>query len=269
MLSGHFGSRTHNKMTIMKEEFITFIHRLAQESAQVIKPYFAAFNLEVELKADETPVTQADRRAEEVMRGLIHKEFPNHGIIGEEFGSENDTAEFVWVLDPIDGTISFTSGCPLFGTLICLLHGGQPMLGAINQPILDLLCIGDNDQTTVNGRPVLMREMDRLSEASLLTTDILNVSKYQQKEGFDRLVQETQLFRTWGDCYGYLLVASGWADIMLDPIVNPWDILPIIPIIRGANGVITSWEGTDAVRGTSCVAANKELHPSVLKILNG
>jgi myo-inositol-1(or 4)-monophosphatase len=253
----------------MKEEFITFIHRLAQESAQVIKPYFAAFNLEVELKADETPVTQADRRAEEVMRGLIHKEFPNHGIIGEEFGSENDTAEFVWVLDPIDGTISFTSGCPLFGTLICLLHGGQPMLGAINQPILDLLCIGDNDQTTVNGRPVLMREMDRLSEASLLTTDILNVSKYQQKEGFDRLVQETQLFRTWGDCYGYLLVASGWADIMLDPIVNPWDILPIIPIIRGANGVITSWEGTDAVRGTSCVAANKELHPSVLKILNG
>ena len=167
----------------MPEEFINFVHKLASESAQVIKPYFGAFDLEVELKSDETPVTAADRGAEEVMRHLIRKEFPDHGIIGEEFGDENEAAEFVWVLDPIDGTKSFASGCPLFGTLICLLHEGQPILGAINQPILERLCIGDNEQTTVNGHPVHVRETDNLSEAILLTTDILSVGKYQNQSG--------------------------------------------------------------------------------------
>ena len=154
----------------MREEIINFVRKLAAESAEVIKPYFASFNLKVELKADETPVTAADRGAEEVMRHLIRKEFPNHGVIGEEFGDENETAEFVWVLDPIDGTKSFASGCPLFGTLICLLHEGQPVLGAINQPILERLCMGDNNQTTVNGHPVHVPKTDTLSEAILLTT---------------------------------------------------------------------------------------------------
>jgi myo-inositol-1(or 4)-monophosphatase len=250
------------------EEFINFVHKLASESAQVIKPYFGAFDLEVELKSDETPVTAADRGAEEVMRHLIRKEFPGHGIIGEEFGNENEAAEFVWVLDPIDGTKSFTSSCPLFGTLICLLHEGQPILGAINQPILECLCIGDNEQTTVNGHPVHVRETDNLSEAILLTTDIVSIGKYQNRAGFDNLLQEAKLFRTWGDCYGYLLLASGGADIMLDPIVNPWDVLPVIPVVRGAGGVITAWDGSDVVQGDSCVAATQNLHPHVLEILN-
>jgi histidinol phosphatase-like enzyme (inositol monophosphatase family) len=252
---------------VVNEEFIRFIHRLSDESAHVIKPHFAALNFEVEMKDDETPVTLADRQAEEVMRDLIRREFPNHGIIGEEYGSENEAAEFVWMLDPIDGTISFASGCPLFGTLICLLHEERPILGAINQPILDLLCLGDNNQTTVNGNRVQMRTVDKLSEATLLTTDVLSVPKYQEKAGFENLVQKIKYFRTWGDCYGYLLLAFGGADIMLDPIVNPWDILPVIPIIQGADGVITSWDGGDAARGTSCVAANKRLHPLVMEIL--
>ena len=252
----------------MPEEFINFVHKLASESAQIIKPYFGTFDLEVELKSDETPVTAADRGAEEVMRHLIRKEFPDHGIIGEEFGDENEAAEFVWVLDPIDGTKSFASGCPLFGTLICLLYEGQPILGAINQPILERLCIGDNNQTTVNGHPVHVRETDRLSEAILLTTDILSVGEYQNKAGFENLLHGTKLFRTWGDCYGYLLLASGGADIMLDPIVNPWDVLPVIPVVRGAGGIITAWDGSDVVRGDSCVAASQNLHPRVLEILN-
>ena len=252
----------------MREEFINFVRKLAAESAEVIKPYFAAFDLKVELKEDETPVTAADRGAEEVMRHLIRKEFPDHGIIGEEFGSENEAAEFVWVLDPIDGTKSFTSGCPLFGTLICLLHEGQPVLGVINQPILEQLCIGDNNQTTVNGHPVHVPETDTLSEAILLTTDILSIGKYQNQAGFDNLLHKTKMFRTWGDCYGYLLLASGGADIMLDPIVNPWDVLPVIPVVRGAGGVVTAWDGSDVVQGDSCVAATPNLHPHVLEILN-
>ncbi len=251
-----------------KEQLRNFIHRLAEESGQIIKRYFFASNLEVETKGDETFVTKADRQAEKAMRQLIQEEYPGHGIIGEEFGNENQHAEFVWVLDPIDGTISFISGCPLFGTLIGLLHKGQPILGAINQPILNLLCLGDNEKTTLNGKPIRMREVNRLSDATVLTTDVLAVPRYQRSAGFERLVQESRVFRTWGDCYGYLLLASGRADVMLDPIMNPWDILPLIPIIQGANGMITSWDGNPASSAKSCVAANKNLHPLVLEMLN-
>ena len=252
----------------MKEEFTRFISKLAEESAQVIRPYFNALELEVELKADETPVTQADRRAEAVMRERIRTVYPTHGVIGEEYGKENEDAEFVWVLDPIDGTISFASGCPLFGTLIGLLHHGKPFLGAIHLPILERLCLGDNHQTTLNGQRVQMREVGQLSAATFLATDIQYVEKYQNRERFEKLLRRIKVFRTWGDCFGYSLLAIGRADIMVDPIMNPWDVLPLIPVIQGANGVITTWQGGDAASGNSCVAANKALHQQVLDILN-
>ena len=250
------------------KEFTEFIHTLAEKSGDVIRPFFSQANLAVETKEDQTIVTQADRRAETAMRALIRKTYPHHGILGEEFGPENASAEFVWTLDPIDGTISFARGCPLFGTLIGLLHDDHPILGAIHHPLLNQLCIGNNTETTLNGRAVQLRETNCLSEAMLLTTDVASIDKLQKQQGFERLFRQTRLFRTWGDCYGYLLVASGGADIMLDPIMNPWDILPLIPIIRGANGVVTTWSGTDAAKGDSCVAANKTLHPKVLEILN-
>jgi histidinol phosphatase-like enzyme (inositol monophosphatase family) len=249
------------------KEFTDFICTLAEKSGEVIKPYFAGSDLAIEIKEDQTLVTHADRQAEAVMRDLIRKRYPQHGILGEEFGPENASAEFVWTLDPIDGTISFARGCPLFGTLIGLLHCGTPILGAINQPVLNQLCIGNNTETALNGRAVRLRDTDHLSEAMLLTTDIASIGSHRRK-GFEELCKRTRLYRTWGDCYGYLLVASGGADIMLDPMMNPWDILPLVPIIQGANGVITTWSGTDASQGDSCVAANKTLHPQVLQILN-
>ena len=249
------------------KEFTEFICTLAEKSGEVIKPYFARADLAVEIKGDQTLVTQADRQAEAVMRDLIRKKYPEHGILGEEFGPENSSAEFVWTLDPIDGTISFASGCPLFGTLIGLVHGGTPILGAINHPLLNQLCIGNNTETTMNGRAVRLRETDYLSEAILLTTDVASIGNDRRK-GFEELLRRTRLFRTWGDCYGYLLVASGGADIMLDPVMNPWDIIPLVPVIQGANGVITTWSGANASQGNSCVAANKKLHPQVLQILN-
>jgi len=262
---------THAKKAVSLpqiKEFNKFIRTLAGQSGEVIKPYFGKASLAIELKGDQTLVTQADREAETVMRELIRKAYPQHGIIGEEFGPENTSAEFVWTLDPIDGTISFASGCPMFGTLIGLLHAGKPILGAIHNPILNQLCIGNNSETTVNDRAVELRETHHLSEAVLLTTDIANIAKYQKRDGFEKLLGQTHLFRTWGDCYGYLLVASGGADIMLDSIMNSWDIIPLIPIIQGAKGVITEWSGTEASRGNSCVVANKTLHPQVLEILN-
>lgn len=251
-----------------KEKLKTFIHILAEESAQVMRPYFAQPDLKVESKPDATPVTLADREAETRLRDLIHRYYPEHGIIGEEFGSESVDAEFVWVLDPIDGTQSFISGVPLFGTLMGLMREGKPFLGAIHQPILNQLCIGDNQTTTLNGRAIHVRNTRRLDQATLLTTDTNNIALYQNAARWDQLVGSTRILRTWGDCYGYLLVAGGWADIMVDPIMNPWDIIPIIPVIRGAGGVITDWKGGDAVRGKSAIATNASLYEKVMKILN-
>jgi len=252
----------------MTGEFVDFIRSLAEASGEVIKRYYAKVNLTIEFKEDQSIVTQADREGEAVMRDMISKAYPHHGIIGEEFGSANTDSEFVWTLDPVDGTISFASGCPLFGTLIGLLRDGKPVLGAIHQPVLNQLCVGDNHEATLNGRRVQLRQTHDLSQAVLLTTDVENIARYQKKEGFDNLLGQTRMFRTWGDCYGYLLLASGGADIMLDPIMNPWDIIPLIPVIQGANGVITTWAGKDASHGSSCVAANKQLHPRVLELLN-
>ena len=241
---------------------------LARQSGEFIRPFFANPSLTVELKADQSPVTLADRGAEELMRRLIEKKFPTHGIIGEEMGNVREKAEWVWVLDPIDGTKSFMSACPLFGTLIALMHHGEPVLGCIHQPILQQLMIGDGRTTTLNERAVKMRPGESLAEATLLTSDTVNLGRYQNGAACDRLISRVRLFRTWGDCYGYLLLAAGWADVMIDPIMNPWDIQALVPIIRGAGGVITDWQGKDPVKGNSIVAANASLHSQVITALN-
>lgn len=246
-----------------------FALELADKSGEFIRPYFANPDLVVETKSDQTPVTAADRGAEELMRRLIRKKFPGHGILGEELGRENTGAEFTWVLDPIDGTKSFASACPLFGTLIALLQGGRPVLGVIHQPILGQLMIGDGAATTLNSRAVRCRTTVRIEDATLLTSDPLHPAKYQNGEAFDALAHRARLVRTWGDCYGYLLVASGWADVMCDPVMNPWDIAALVPVVRGAGGVITDWQGRDAVDANSIVAAaTPALHASVIAALN-
>ncbi len=238
---------------------------LAEKSGDFIRPFFGRPGLAVDTKADASPVTQADRGAEELMRALIAKKFPAHGIIGEEFGSERADAEWVWVLDPIDGTKSFITGVPLWGTLIALLHHGQPVLGCIHQPVLGQLMLGDNTATTLNGRPVLTRATSRIEDATLLYSDPLNPAKYQNGPAHDALLRRAKLVRTWGDCYGYLLVAGGWADVMLDPIMNPWDIAALVPVIRGAGGVITDWHGGPAYPAESTVAAaTPELHAELV-----
>ena len=250
------------------ETLVNFLHQLLDLSGSIIKPYFNQSKLEVETKEDATPVTLADREAEQAIRELIHKHFPEHGIIGEEFGNTNEDAEFVWVLDPIDGTKSFITGVPLFGTLICLLKNGQPILGAIDQPILNQRIIGDGSTTTLDGKPVRMREGVRLKDTVLLTTDPLEPMRRWNPSGWNTLTSSVNLYRTWGDCYGYLLLATGRADIMVDPVVARWDFLPLIPIIRGAKGIITDWEGNDPVQGNSIVAAPPDIHMEVLRILN-
>jgi histidinol phosphatase-like enzyme (inositol monophosphatase family) len=250
------------------ETFYPFIKELAFKSGEAILPYFANSAVVVERKEDESPVTVADRKSEEIMRQMINRRYPDHGIIGEEFGEEKGEAEFVWVLDPIDGTKSFASACPLFGTLIALLHRGQPVLGAVHMPALRQLLIGDGHKTTLNDQPVRVRQKKTLAEATLLTTDYLAVEKHHPAEGFERLIRKVRLFRTWGDCYMYLLLASGWADIAIDPVMEVWDIQALIPVVRGAGGVISGWDGGNPVEAHSIVAASPSLHGIVIGELN-
>lgn len=254
-----------------RREFGGFIGELARESGEIVRGYFGRPPGEygLEFKSDDSPVTLADRGAEEVMRRRIGREFPDHGVWGEEFGRERTDAEFVWVLDPVDGTISFAAGCPLFGTLIGLLHRGRPVLGAIHQPLLEWLCVGDGESTTLNGRATRVRACRELSDATLLVNDLAHVEAHQDFGGYDRLRRACRLQRGWGDCYGYLLLVTGGADIMLDPVMNPWDLLPLVPVVTGAGGSFTAWGGGDPVEADSCVASNPAIHGRVLAMLCG
>ncbi len=249
--------------------FYNFAVDLAQESAELILKHWCRGGLNVSLKADRTVVTETDREVELRMRERIKATYPDHGIIGEEYGNDRADAEYVWILDPIDGTVSYVHGIPLFGCLFGLLHHGQPILGVIQQPILDQLCIGDGTMTTLNGLPLHCGSKTELSEAVLLCTDPRRPHVHQDGPAFDRLIRKVHTYRGWGDCYGYLMVASGRADVMLDPVMSPWDLLPLVPILRGAGAVITDWAGNDPVKGASAIAASPAIHAAVLQELHG
>ena len=248
-------------------EYKSFIKAVTSETGKIIKKYFRT-NISIDTKEDNTQVTIADIATEELIRKMIEKEFPDHGIIGEEFGTINESAEYKWVIDPIDGTISFICGAITFGTLISLLKNGEPILGVFHQPILDELLIGDNKITQLNDVNVKVKDIDNLSDAILLTTDHLNVEKYQNIEKFEKLIRKVKLYRQWGDCYGYYLVASGFAHIMIDPIMSYWDTMALIPIINGAGGIITDYQGNDPVRGESIIAASPSIHKKIIEALN-
>jgi histidinol phosphatase-like enzyme (inositol monophosphatase family) len=246
---------------------IPFAQTLADGSARVIKRYFRT-RLTIEHKADASPVTVADKEAEEVMRELIRKEFPTHGIIGEEWGTYHPDAEYVWALDPIDGTKNFVSGSFLFGTLIALLHHGRPILGVIHHPLLGEFLVGTEGQAWLNGQDVSVRACTRIEDATLLATSHWTVHRHQNGAAFDALSRRVRLYRTWGDCHGYYLVATGYADIMIDPAMSLWDAMALIPIIEGAGGRITDYQGGDPVEGNGIIATAGSIHDEVVGLLN-
>lgn len=252
---------------LTRDELIPFAKTLADASATVIRQYFRT-DYTVESKADESPVTIADRQAEAVMRALITERFPDHGILGEEHGHYQPEADYQWVLDPIDGTKAFVSHSYLFGTLIALLKDGRPILGVINHPLLNDFLVGMGGQSWLNGRRVHVRPCQRVEDAILLSSTTAMVHTYQNGPAFDALARRVQRHNNWGDCHGYYVVAVGGADIMGDPIMNPWDLMALIPIIEGAGGVITDWQGNDAVRGESIIATGGAIHDEVIRLLN-
>jgi len=248
-------------------ELKPFLLEITNLSGNIIKEYFRKTS-SFELKKDNSPVTIADKKAEEILRNEIMKRFPEHGIIGEEFGITNENAEYKWILDPIDGTKSFIAGAYTFGTLIGLTRNDEPLIGVIHQPILNEFLIGDNETAELNDVKVKVAKKKELKDCLLLTTDHLNFYVYQDGKKFENLIRKVNVYRMWGDCYGYLLVASGFADIMIDPIMSIWDIAALAPIIKGAGGVITDIKGNDPMKGNSIIASNKFLHKLVIQELN-
>ncbi len=252
-----------------QDYFLSLLPKAQAISREVSAKYFKRPLDEIGMvsKADASPVTAADLEIESRLRDLILSQFPDHGIIGEEHGKLRADAEYVWVLDPIDGTKSFITGVPLFTTLIALLHKGEPVCGAIYQPVLDELVWGNNTECFFNDRRVRMRSVGKLSECTLLITDARHIAEHHPQANFAGLSADVKFWRTWADGYGYALLAAGYADIMLDPIMNPWDIMAVVPVVRGAGGKITDFAGADAVKGKSIVAASPGLHEQVLRRL--
>ena len=250
------------------KEMNPFIKEITKHTSQIIKQYYRK-EIVVDYKADHSPVTIADKKVEEYIVQRITKKFPDHKILGEESGMINagSSSKYEWVIDPIDGTKSFIHGVPLFGTLLALLENNEPIFGVYHNPILDDLLIGDNFICLYNDQPVTVRDCKDLSDALILTTDHFLIGEYHQQTTFDHLVKQCKLYRTWADAYGYFLLAAGYADIMLDPIMSKWDLMALIPIIRGAGGMITDYHGNNPALGNSIVAAAPKIHKKVIEML--
>ena len=235
----------------------------------MIRPHFRQ-PLAIDDKPDLSPVTIADREAEAAMRRLIAARFPDHGIIGEEFGREQEDAEFVWVLDPIDGTKSFISGVPLFGTLIALARRGRPILGVIDQPISRERWIGAAGRSTVfNGAPIRVRSCRSLAAATLFATSP-DMFTGDDRAGFGRVAAAAKLVRFGADCYAYGLLAHGFVDLVIEVSLKPYDFSAILPVVEGAGGIASDWRGaplTVASDGRVVVAGDRRAHEAALALL--
>jgi len=224
----------------------------------------------VEAKPDLSPVTVADREAERLARELIESRFPDDGILGEEFGETRPGARRRWILDPIDGTRSFTHGVPFFGVLLALEVEGDPVVGVIHFPALgETVWAARGEGCWWDGRRARVSDTARLEDALVLTTDVEHIDRHGRREGWDRLRARAGLTRTWGDCYGYALVATGRAEAMLDPIVSPWDSAALRPIIEEAGGVFTDWDGRATHTSPHVVATNRALADEIRRVLAG
>ncbi len=257
------------------KEIIDFANYLADISEAIAQKYFRVNNGEV-AKEDDSPVTKADREIEKVIREAIEKKFPYHGIIGEEFGDKNVNADYVWVLDPIDGTSSFIIGRAIFGTLIALIHKGKPILGIMNQPIAKERWIGLEGQGSFfGGKKIATRNCKEISDAVMCSA-----SSFYFQNGEEKVLKQLSGLTKYqkiggviygGDCYSYASLAAGFVDIVIDTGLKIYDYAALIPIIENAGGVVTDWQGNDLNLQSNVqliASANKELHEKILRIIN-
>jgi len=255
-------------------DFSSFVEQLASISGETILPFFrTALAIENKKVGGFDPVTAADRAAEDAMRVLIRKNFPDHGILGEEYGAERIDAEYVWVLDPIDGTKSFITGMVAWGTLIGLMRFGEPVFGMMSQPFTRERFSGDGGAARYRGpagsRDLHVRACTGLADALLYTTSPLLMNE-SDRAAFVGVEKTVKLSRYGGDCYAYCMLAAGQIDLIIETEIKPHDIVPLIPIIAGAGGIVTTWESEPAqAGGRMVVAGDKRVHQAALEMLKG
>jgi myo-inositol-1(or 4)-monophosphatase len=256
-------------------EIIPFAQRLADCAAAVTTPYFRS-HLSIVNKAGENnfdPVTIADREAEAAMRALIRETYPSHAVLGEEEGHskmEGSDGTDMWVLDPIDGTRSFISGFPTWGTLIAFNRAGKPLVGIMDQPFTGERYLGHPGGAFLGERKLRVRPCDSLGDATLFATTPDMFATPGERRAFAALESAVKLRRFGGDCYAYCMLAMGFVDLVVEASMGPYDIQALIPIVEGAGGIVTDWQGKDAANGGQILAAgNAALHAQAMAVLNG
>lgn len=250
-------------------DFLSAVSDLARLTGAAAVKHFRR-GVAVETKGDGSPVTIADREAEQVARAWIEARFPEDGILGEEFGMTREDAPRRWVIDPIDGTKSFVRGVPLWGAMVAVCEGETVLAGAICIPggdAMELVAAAPGQGCWWNGARCRVSDVGSLAAATVLTTDERFLQRPERAEPWRRLSHAASVSRTWGDCYGYVLVATGRAEVMSDPILAPWDAAPLQPIIDEAGGVFTSWAGKRTAFGGDALATNAALSKEVRAIL--
>lgn len=255
---------------MVEPRFVELANALADAARPIAARYFRT-PVAIDDKTDNSPVTIADREAETAMRDLLTRHVPEHGVFGEEHGAVRTDAEYVWVLDPIDGTKAFITGLPIFGTLVALLRRGKPVLGIIDQPILKERWLGvDGQRSTFNGQPISVRACPSLDRAYMYSTaPIMFPGAYEAPH--ERLTKKVKLFRWGGDCYAYGLLASGHVDLVVEASLKLYDFAALVPVIKGAGGLITDWRGKELDMnsdGSVLAAGDKKVHAESMGILD-
>ena len=250
--------------------YLDFVTETAFLAGRLSLGYFQT-GIQPDFKEDDSPVTIADRKVEEFIRHRIAEKYPRHAVLGEEYGTEGAAdATHRWIIDPIDGTKSFVRGVPLYGVLIGLEIEGQVEVGAACFPALDeLIAAATGEGCWWNGRRARVSPVASLAEATVTFTDVANFPKYGRGTAWERLQQATKFRAGWGDAYGYLLVATGRVELMLDPIMSVWDCGPFPPILKEAGGYFGDWQGNATVHGNEALGTTQTLLPEVLALING
>ena len=252
---------------------LDFALQISADAARLILSHYRSQTLGVESKADDSPVTVADRGAEQLIRDGLAEQFPDDGILGEEFDDVGGTSGYRWIVDPIDGTKPFIYGIPLFGTLVGIEYDGRMVAGVCRLPALgEVVYAAEGSGTwwkTGDSEPIQARVSDavNLADARLMFTEPTHDIRCGRAGVLPDLLQRVRLARGWGDCCGHIMVATGRADLAVDPEMSPWDIAALIPILREAGGSCTSWQGEEDVRGGDGVSAAPGLHDEILSIL--
>lgn len=250
-------------------DYLHFATETAYLAGRLTLGYFQA-GVQADLKADETPVTVADRKAEELMRGRIEARYPRHGILGEEYGEKEGEEGVRWILDPIDGTKAFMRGVPLYGVLVGLELGGSCEVGVAYFPALDeMVHAASGEGCFLNGRPVRVLPTESLAQGIVSCTDPGSFTRYGREGAWERLASASYHRAGWSDAYGHALVATGRLELMLDPVMNPWDCAPFPPILREAGGFFGNWSGEETIYGGEALSTSRTLLPEVLELIQG